>query len=97
MPTFEVDGRFWRDYESLTDDAKLAFLAAKALLAHDLRNGLQPRPSLRVKRVQRSRGVWEVTWAPDGRATFEYGRELIPGQAHIVWRRIGDHGILNDP
>ncbi len=97
MPTFDVDDRFWRDYEGESDERKLAFLAAKALLALDLRNGVQPRPSLRVKRVRRLRGVWEMTWAADGRATFAYGAELIPGQPHIVWRRIGSHEILENP
>jgi hypothetical protein len=44
-------------------------------------------PGLRVKRVQGVSGVWEVTFAPDGRATFAYGDEVIEGQAHVIWRR----------
>lgn len=43
------------------------------------------------------RGVWEISWAYDGRATFEYGPEVEPGNAHIVWRRIGTHAILRRP
>lgn len=35
--------------------------------------------------------------APDGRATFHYGDEVKAGEPHIVWRRIGDHSILNEP
>jgi hypothetical protein len=31
--------------------------------------------------------VWEVTFAADGRATFEYGDEVIESEAHIIWRR----------
>jgi hypothetical protein len=42
-------------------------------------------------------GVWEMSWARDGRATFEYGEEVLPGQAHIIWRRIGSHGIFRNP
>jgi hypothetical protein len=42
------------------------------------------RPGLRVKRVRGTGSVWEMTFAPDGRATFEYGDELIPGQPHII-------------
>jgi len=34
------------------------------------------RPGLRVKRVQGHPGVWEMSWAADGRATFEYGEEI---------------------
>jgi hypothetical protein len=52
---------------------------------------------LRVHRVQGAAGVWEITFAPDGRATFEYGPELVSGEAHVVWRRVGDHGVLGDP
>jgi hypothetical protein len=38
-----------------------------------------------------------MTWAPNGRATFEYGDELRPGDPHIIWRRIGMHGIFRQP
>ena len=55
------------------------------------------RPGLRVKRVQATAGVWEMTWAPDGRATFEYGPELRPGEPHVTWRRVGTHDIFNHP
>jgi hypothetical protein len=41
--------------------------------------------------------VWEVTFAADGRATFEYGTEVVAGEAHVVWRRVGTHGVLADP
>lgn len=58
---------------------------------------LSRAPGLRVKRVQGARGVFELTWAPDGRATFEYGREVQPGEPHIVWRRIGTHAVLRQP
>jgi len=49
------------------------------------------------KRVQGEAGVWEITWAPDGRATFAYGPEVLAGQPHIVWRRIGTHDIFRRP
>lgn len=65
-------------------------------LAADLRRG-EIRSGLRVKRVQRREGVWEMTWANDGRATFAYGPEVRPGLLHIVWRRIGGHDILDNP
>lgn len=42
-------------------------------------------------------GVWEMSWAPDGRATFEYGDEVRAGKAHIVWRRVGTHAIFRRP
>jgi hypothetical protein len=51
----------------------------------------------RVKRVQRYPDVWEMTWAADGRATFEYGQEIHAGEPHIIWRRIGTHDIFRQP
>ncbi|MDA8067333.1 MAG: hypothetical protein M0T77_01775 [Actinomycetota bacterium] len=53
-------------------------------------------PGLRVKRVQGTDGVWEITFAPDGRATFAYGTEVVPGEAHVIWRRVGSHDVLDD-
>jgi hypothetical protein len=38
-----------------------------------------------------------MTWADDGRATFEYGSEQLLGETHIIWRRIGGHEILKNP
>ncbi len=54
-------------------------------------------PGLRVKRVQGASGIWEVTFAPDGRATFEYGSEVVAGEAHVLWRRVGGHSVLAEP
>ncbi|HET7738898.1 MAG TPA: hypothetical protein VFK32_10015 [Tepidiformaceae bacterium] len=50
-----------------------------------------------MKQVQGYPGVYEITWAPDGRATFEYGAAVISGEIHIIWRRIGTHDIFRDP
>ena len=61
------------------------------------RRGQSFHPRLRVKRAQGHPGVWEMTWAPDGRATFQYGHEVRPGEPHIVWRRVGPHAIFRRP
>jgi hypothetical protein len=42
-------------------------------------------------------GIWELTWAPDGRATFEYGDPVKKGHPHIRWRRVGTHDIFKRP
>ena len=96
MPTFDKLGPFLEDYEKLTDVQKTAFLDAIQKFVEDLRRG-SFRKGLRVKRVQRRVGIWEMTWADDGRATFEYGEPVRPGHPHVVWRRIGSHDILTDP
>lgn len=37
----------------------------------------------------------EMHFAPDGRATWQFGDEIKAGQAHVVWRRIGTHDIFS--
>jgi len=88
--------RFDRDYASLTSEQRDAFKRAVAKLIADLKAGRSPRPGLRVKRVQQASGVFELTWAPDGRATFEYGEPVKEGETPIVWRRIGTHEVLDE-
>jgi hypothetical protein len=54
--------------------------------------------SLRVRDVEGTPGVWEMTWSfsgPDGRATFEW--VTIEGEAAIRWRRVGTHRIFGAP
>ncbi len=52
---------------------------------------------MRVKGVKGAGGIFEMTWADDGRATFEYGEPVQESQTHIVWRRIGTHDIFTEP
>lgn len=96
MPTFEPLPRFLGDYSRLTKDQKQAWVRMRRRFVAGLQAG-RFDPALRVKRVQGHPGIWEITWAPDGRATFQYGEEVRPGDPHIVWRRIGTHGILRRP
>jgi hypothetical protein len=97
MPTHDELPQFIREYLKLTEDEQDRFLKAMKHLVQDLRSGSVLRPGLRVKGVQGHTGVSEMTWAPDGRATFAYGPEQIPGEKHIIWRRIGSHEILQNP
>ena len=98
MPTRDVLASFWRDWHRLTLEQQDAFYRGVDKFVADLSAGSRFRPGLRVKRVQgEAPGVFEMTWAPDGRATFEYGAEQTPGEPHIVWRRIGTHAILKSP
>jgi hypothetical protein len=96
MPTFAQTDRFRRDYANLTAEQKAAFRAAAAKFVVDLESG-SFRPGLRVKGVQGAAGVFEMAWADDGRATFEYGSAVREGETHIVWRRIGTHDIFTRP
>jgi hypothetical protein len=95
MPTYEALASFWRDWRSLTPQQQRAFRRVVEQFIADVSSGTFG-PALRVKRVQGNPGVWELSSAADGRATFEYGDE-IRGEPHIVWRRIGTHDIVRRP
>lgn len=97
-PTFSVAARAAREYAKLTPQNKARFDRARAAFVEALcTNPSTLPPNLRVKRVQGRDDIWELTWAADGRATFEYGEEQLPGEAHVRWRRIGSHSIFSDP
>jgi hypothetical protein len=97
-PTYEASQRFLRELARLSNDQRDAFLSAKDVLVAGLRESPpQFAPRLRVKRVKGSDDVWELTWAADGRATFRYAAQVIAGEAHVAWLRIGSHSILDDP
>ena len=99
MPTFETLPRFERDWKSLTSRQQATFRkVVQEAFAPDLMAPDRPfRPGLRVKGVAAHHGVFEMTWDNDGRATFSYGEERIPGQPHVIWRRIGTHAIFTPP
>lgn len=97
MPTFAWDARFRADFRRLSREQQAAFLAAVALFVEDLQSGRGLRKGLRVKGVKGAAGVFELTWADDGRATFQYGESVREGEAHVIWRRIGTHDIFKQP
>jgi hypothetical protein len=96
VPTYELLETFLRDLDQLTPDQRRALGAAVRRFLQDLPSR-RFRKGLRVKRVRGAGGIFEMTWAPDGRATFRYGPEVIEGQPHVIWRRVGTHAILSRP
>lgn len=95
MPTWERTFRFDRDWSKLPAADRERFRSAARDFVVDLGTGTF-RPGLRVKGVQGAPGIFEMTWAPDGRATFQFGAGGRHG-AHVIWRRIGRHAILGEP
>ncbi|WP_261574305.1 hypothetical protein [Frankia gtarii] len=95
MPTFDPVAAFWADWRRLRPEQKAAFLRARDLFVQSLAEGIF-HPSLRVKRYRSLPGVYEMTWAPDGRALWAYGQP-VPGQPgpHIVWLHVGTHKIFD--
>jgi len=96
---FETTSRFDKDFALLDPADKERFRrTVRDEFVPDLESERrQFRGGLCVRGVQRAPGVFEMTWAPDGRATFQYGPELVPGEVHIIWRRIGTHDIFSRP
>lgn len=94
MPTYERLLRFNRDYDALSPDEKKAFKAAVRKFVEDLERGQGFRKGLRVKGVQGALGVYEMTWADDGRATFSYGRPIRGEEPHVIWHRVGTHNVI---
>jgi hypothetical protein len=95
MPTCARTRQFDRDWRRLRAADKDRYRLAFRKFDLDLGAG-RFRPGLRVKGVQEAPVVFEMTWAPDGRATFEYGQSQGAGP-HVVWRRIGTHAVLAVP
>lgn len=95
--------RFLAEFAKLNPHERALFLKAVADLndAYARRDD-RPLPDwpahLRVKAVQDSAGIMEMTWSfsgPDGRATFQF--VPLGGEVGIFWRRIGDHRIFKEP
>ncbi|MBX4176996.1 hypothetical protein [Streptomyces geysiriensis] len=98
MPTYEALPRFAADHHRLTPEQRRRFRRAVAAFVDDLRAGRgRFRASLRVKGVRSAPGVFELTWDGNGRATWQYGPAIHPGEQHVIWRRIGTHDILTGP
>jgi hypothetical protein len=96
MPTHDELASFWRDWDDLTAVQQRRFREAVEKFVDDLDARRGFRPGLRVKGIQAAEGIYELTWAPDGRATFQYGPPIAGTEPHIVWRRIG-HRVLDNP
>jgi hypothetical protein len=97
LPTYAWLARFARDFDAPTGQRQAVFVGAVRAFVQDLQSGGGFRKALRVKGVKGAPDIFEMTWANDGRATFEYGDPIREGEPHVVWRRIGTHAIFNDP
>ncbi len=97
MPTFGWTAQFGTGWARLSPADQTAFLLAVRQLVADIRAGRGFRKGLRVKGVRGHDGVFEMTWADDGRATFNYGDAIHEGKPHVVWRRIGTHDVFRQP
>lgn len=73
MPTFRTMPRFRRDFKALSPEQRARFeKAVREEFVPDV-DANRWRPGLRVKRVQGVPKVFEMAWAPDGRAPGRSG------------------------
>jgi len=97
VPTYAWLARFRADFSSLSPSQQAAFLAAVEQFVEDLAAKRPFRKGLRVKGVKGAPGIFEMTWADDGPATFEYQDAVIEGEPHVIWRRVGTHSLFERP
>lgn len=98
MPTYQWLPRFRKDLAALSPEQRAAFTDAVEQFVAALRQGRGRFPkALRVHRIDGTDDVWSLSWAGDGRATFAFGESLKPGEAHVIWRRVGSHDIDRAP
>ncbi len=91
MPMFETLPTFEAGWRNLTREQQATFRkVVLEALEPDLMAPDRPlRPALRVRELAGHPGVFEMARGDDGRATFSYGAERVPGQRHVIWRQIG--------
>jgi hypothetical protein len=90
MPTYETLAAFGRQWAKLDAAQREAFRRAVAIFIADLKTSHGFSPELRVHKLVNTE-IWSLTWAKDGRALFRFGREITPGEVHIIWEAIGTH------
>jgi len=96
MPYYTSLPTFDREFKKLTAEEKLAFMATVRKLIQSLSSG-QGIPGLPLIRKLSGYNLYELRWAADGRATFEYAYDSTLQANKVIWRRVGDHSVLNNP
>ena len=95
-PTYERTGRFDRDWDALSPSDRGRFREMVTKFVADLESG-RFRPGIGVKPIEGPSNVYEVAFAPEGRATWEYGEPVLGDQTHVIWRRVGTQSLLGRP
>jgi mRNA interferase RelE/StbE len=78
---------FLKDYGNLPKDIQERVEKAISLLVDNLRH-----PSLRARKIQSAKGIWEASVTMSYRMTFKILKEGI-----LQLRRVGTHDILKIP
>ncbi|MEA2083777.1 MAG: hypothetical protein U9O82_05950 [Thermodesulfobacteriota bacterium] len=84
IDSYQFSRRFKKEYMALPSDIQKAFDKKLSLFLDNMSH-----PSLRVKRIQGTKGRWEGSITMNYRFTFELSGNTI------LFRTIGTHDILN--
>ena len=94
MPTYERSPEFIELYQRLTAEQKALFRTAVKKFRDGLGRCQGFRKGLSIKGLKGAPGMFELTWAPDGRAVFSFGKSLRQNERHVSWHAVGTHGVL---
>ena len=83
VTSYRFSKRFKKEYQHLPKEIQKTFDKKLALFLKDMSH-----PSLRVKRIQGTRGRWEGSITTQYRFTFEFMQD------GLLFRTIGTHDIL---
>ena len=84
IESYRFSKRFKKEYNSLPNEIQKAFDNKLALFLDN-----KTHPSLRVKRIQGTKGRWEGSVTKNYRFTFEFVENTV------LFRTIGTHDILS--
>ena len=83
VKSYQFSRRFKKEYNSLPKEIQKVFDQKLQLFLQDMSH-----PSLRVKRIQGTRGRWEGSVTMKYRFTFQFSENTL------IFRAIGTHDIL---
>ena len=97
-PTFDRLAQFKRDYSKLTSAQRQLFrVAAKKIVAPLSTTPPGDLGEPLVREIKDHPGFFEVRFAGGIRAIDTFGPAVRPGQAHLIWCRIGTDEALDKP
>jgi hypothetical protein len=97
VPTFGRLPRFDRESRPIPSQPLQAFLAMPPVLTAAAASSA-PLPAGAGSEVRATlRPLWEITLEAHRPAGIHLPRRARPGEAHVIWRRVGTYDALSDP
>ena len=83
---FQTTRRFDKDYADLPDEVKSTVSSKLSLFISNSRH-----PSLRIKKMEGTKKIWEMRVTSNYRITFQSVSDVV------IFRRVGTHDVLRNP